>query len=210
MPTSTRCAPRRTISVIRAAVVGRSGSPAVMNGIKARRPSLLSRANKASIRFMRVPRVRSGGGAFPDRTNRSDRLAAEAGDLVGVLVAAPGEADDQDRAGVELGGLFQGQRQGVARFEGGQDPLVPGGRFEGRQRLGVGHALLVDSTAVLPVAMLGADAGIIEARRDRVDVLFLTIRRPPRSTLFPYPTLFRSGGQDPLVPGGRFEGRQRL
>src|SRR5256885_13103351 len=27
------------------------------------------------------------------------------------------------------------------------------------------------------------------------------IRRPPRSTLFPYPTLFRSGGGQPRHPG---------
>src|SRR2546422_7734810 len=39
---------------------------------------------------------------------------------------------------------------------------------------------------------------------------FLMIRRPPRSTLFPYTTLFRSHGQQPLVRehradfGGRF------
>src|SRR2546422_2348711 len=30
---------------------------------------------------------------------------------------------------------------------------------------------------------------------------FLMIRRPPRSTLFPYTTLFRSGGQAPRHPG---------
>src|SRR5471030_3498579 len=31
---------------------------------------------------------------------------------------------------------------------------------------------------------------------------FLMIRRPPRSTLFPYTTLFRSGGQrQPVTPG---------
>src|SRR6266487_3897446 len=29
---------------------------------------------------------------------------------------------------------------------------------------------------------------------------FLMIRRPPRSTLFPYTTLFRSGDPDPIVP----------
>src|SRR5438034_11114269 len=32
---------------------------------------------------------------------------------------------------------------------------------------------------------------------------FLLIRRPPRSTLFPYTTLFRSGGEAPV--GGRHE-----
>src|SRR2546429_5251239 len=34
---------------------------------------------------------------------------------------------------------------------------------------------------------------------------FLMIRRPPRSTLFPYTTLFRSGGH--RRPGGRVAGR---
>src|SRR3712207_7322151 len=32
-------------------------------------------------------------------------------------------------------------------------------------------------------------------------VFFLMIRRPPRSTLFPYTTLFRSGGDPPRGPG---------
>src|SRR5207237_10754481 len=32
--------------------------------------------------------------------------------------------------------------------------------------------------------------------------LFLPIRRPPRSTLFPYTTLFRSGGRDTQELGG--------
>src|SRR3712207_8846841 len=30
-------------------------------------------------------------------------------------------------------------------------------------------------------------------------VIFLMIRRPPRSTLFPYTTLFRSGGREPVA-----------
>src|SRR5438874_6230798 len=33
-------------------------------------------------------------------------------------------------------------------------------------------------------------------------VFFLRLRRPPRSTLFPYTTLFRSGGNDSLVFDG--------
>src|SRR2546427_7861522 len=34
-------------------------------------------------------------------------------------------------------------------------------------------------------------------------VFFLMIRRPPRSTLFPYTTLFRSDGEPPLARRGR-------
>src|SRR3712207_8458281 len=32
------------------------------------------------------------------------------------------------------------------------------------------------------------------------------IRRPPRSTLFPYTTLFRSGGEDPEGPAAQADG----
>src|SRR2546422_4701909 len=35
------------------------------------------------------------------------------------------------------------------------------------------------------------------------------IRRPPRSTLFPYTTLFRSRAARPLAPGARAEARRR-
>src|SRR5574342_539788 len=39
-----------------------------------------------------------------------------------------------------------------------------------------------------------------------VCLFFLMIRRPPRSTLFPYTTLFRSGALDVKIPGRRMEG----
>src|SRR2546430_5466565 len=35
------------------------------------------------------------------------------------------------------------------------------------------------------------------------------IRRPPRSTLFPYTTLFRSGGPEPELPDGHDHHRDR-
>src|SRR6266496_6424180 len=34
---------------------------------------------------------------------------------------------------------------------------------------------------------------VIETCKMKTDIFFLMIRRPPRSTLFPYTTLFRSG-----------------
>src|SRR2546421_7777391 len=37
---------------------------------------------------------------------------------------------------------------------------------------------------------------------------FLMIRRPPRSTLFPYTTLFRSAGGRRRAPLGRFDGQE--
>src|SRR5207248_11519539 len=39
---------------------------------------------------------------------------------------------------------------------------------------------------------------------------FLMLRPPPRSTLFPYTTLFRSPGQDPAQTGGPPVIRERL
>src|SRR5438552_16226440 len=46
------------------------------------------------------------------------------------------------------------------------------------------------------VELLGVECWIVRKRTfvgDLVSLFFLMIRRPPRSTLFPYTTLFRSG-----------------
>ena len=43
-----------------------------------------------------------------------NRFPPQPGDLVGVLVAATGEADDQGLAGSETAGLLEGLGQGVA------------------------------------------------------------------------------------------------
>ena len=68
--------PAATSSVISAAVVGRSGSPAVTNGIRARRPSLLRRVNRVSMRFMRsVRRSRRGGRTVSTSGSRAIRAA---------------------------------------------------------------------------------------------------------------------------------------
>src|SRR3712207_8745844 len=40
----------------------------------------------------------------------------------------------------------------------------------------------------------------------RIGVFFLMIRRPPRSTLFPYTTLFRSPHRSHIPPGGAAAG----
>ena len=92
-------------------------------------------------------------------------------DLVRILVAAAGEADDQNLAGSETAGFLERLGHGVARLERGQDAFVPGGDVVGVEGLGVGDALVADAAEVFPVAVLGPDARIIQARRDRVDVL---------------------------------------
>src|SRR2546430_15541756 len=56
--------------------------------------------------------------------------------------------------------------------------------------------------------MLGASAVGIAAARAVCALFFLMIRRPPRSTLFPYTTLFRSDGTGELNRvGARTAGR---
>ena len=54
-------------------------------------------------------------------------------------------------------------------------PSCAGGGVVGVEGLGVGDALVADPAAVLPVAVLGADAGVVEPGGDRVDVLGLAV-----------------------------------
>ena len=55
-------------------------------------------------------------------------------------------------------------------LERGEDPLTPGHQIEGVERLGIGDARVFDALRVVPPGMLGADAGIVEPRRHRMDV----------------------------------------
>ena len=54
---------------------------------------------------------------------------------------------------------------GVRRFQGRQDPFEAGTLVKALQGVVVADAGVVHPAAVLPVAVFGADAGIIEARR---------------------------------------------
>src|SRR6266511_6045463 len=58
------------------------------------------------------------------------------------------------------------------------------------------------STSVIIIVMILLNLELLHVL---VLVFFLMIRRPPRSTLFPYTTLFRSGGG---CPGGRWRRRR--
>ena len=49
------------------------------------------------------------------------------------------------------------------------------GGVVGVEGLGVGDALVADPADVLPVAVLGPDARVVQPRRDRVDVLGLAV-----------------------------------
>src|SRR6516165_9018877 len=117
------CAPFATSSAIMAAVVARSGSPAARNGIKARRPSLRSRVNSASMRFM--------------NSLLEDRFAANASDLEGIFVAPAREANDQHFSPSQPRRFLHGQGHRVARLERRQNSLSTSQRAIRFERLGV-------------------------------------------------------------------------
>src|SRR5215813_7007198 len=108
-------APRRASSRTSAAVAPRSGSPALRNGMNAVRFSERSRANSASMGFM------------------SDLLAAQARHLEAVLVAAAGEADDDDVVLRPPGGDAHGLDHRVGRLQGGEDALQARTQVEAAQ-----------------------------------------------------------------------------
>src|SRR5260221_14171438 len=59
---------------------------------------------------------------------------------------------------------------------------------------------------MLEEEVVGASVGCLHDYQPRIFFFFLMIRRPPRSTLFPYTTLFRSQ----RVPGLGRAGRHRI
>lgn len=58
----------------------------------------------------------------------------------------------------------------MAGFDGGEDALGLGEGLEGFQGGGVADQGVVDAAGVVPVAVLGADAGVVQAGGDGVDV----------------------------------------
>ena len=64
---------------------------------------------------------------------------------------------------------------GVRAFQRGQDAFAAGQRVERGQRVVVAAVGVRDAAGVFPVAVLGADAGVVEAGGDRVDVARLAV-----------------------------------
>ena len=69
-----------------------------------------------------------------------------------------------------VGASLRGVGDGVGGFEGGEDAFELGEQLEGFERFGVGDADVLDAAGVLPVRVLGADAGVIQAGAERMDV----------------------------------------
>ena len=81
----------------------------------------------------------------------------ERGHRLHVLVAAPGEVDEDYLLGAHLARQKQGVGDGVGRFERGDDAFEAGEEAEGFERLGVGGRDVLDAGGVAQVRVLGAD-----------------------------------------------------
>ena len=90
--------------------------------------------------------------------------------FLAIFIPAPGEVDDDDLILRHFSGNFSGLGEGVGSFQGGQDPFAAGEELEGFEGFGIGDAGVFDAAGVFPVGVLGADAGVVEAGADGVDI----------------------------------------
>jgi hypothetical protein len=96
-------------------------------------------------------------------------------DFLAVLVAAAGEVDQEDFVALHVRRELGGLGEGVAAFQGGEDAFELRDLLEGFERFIVSDAEVLDPAGILPIGMLGADAGVVEAGADGVDVGGLAI-----------------------------------
>ena len=90
--------------------------------------------------------------------------------FLAVFISPAAEIDDDDLVFGKFGSQLCQVRKRVGGFQGRQNALKFGNLLKCFQRLGVGDADVGDSASVFPVGVFGADAGIVEASRDAVDV----------------------------------------
>src|SRR5260370_9821769 len=95
------------------------------------------------------------------------------GDGIDILVAAAREVDDHQ---VVLGFLRRELRDPGERVRGLErrnDAFEPRKKLESVERLLVGSGKIFDAAGLVEPAMLGADAGVIDAGRDRMRLVYL-------------------------------------
>ena len=95
--------------------------------------------------------------------------AEDLSNVVGVLVAAAGEIDEDGLVLGHGGGGADSVRDGVGGLERGDDALDAGELHESVEALLVVDRLVHDAAHILEIAVLGADAGVVEAGGDGVD-----------------------------------------
>src|SRR5450631_263583 len=133
-------------------VSSRRGKPAVTYGTRAGSPPSPPPCNSA------MSRSPGGIGA----------LAVVLADGADVLVATARQTHHDDRGWGALGGEHLGDVEGVARLQGGDDPLEAAEPVERRHGLVVVGAQVAHPAAVMQGAVLRAHARVVEAGADRV------------------------------------------
>ena len=113
-------------------------------------------------------------GAVEAGLHVGDAEAEDVGDLCDVLVAATRKVEDHDLTGQLVLGP-EHPRERVGRLQRGDDPLGAGKHAERVQHLGVGHLLVGGAPGGREVGVLGTDARVVEAGRDRVGLGDLTV-----------------------------------
>ena len=101
--------------------------------------------------------------------------AAVAGDCRHILVSPAGEADDDTLVPVHVRYDFAGMRDRVSALNGADDTFRACKVFKGGDGLLVGHRNILSAPSIVQPCVLGADAGIIKARGNRIDLFDLPV-----------------------------------
>ena len=96
-------------------------------------------------------------------------------DLRGIFIAAAGEADDDGVIFRFAAGKFHRRGDGVRAFQSRQNAFGAGEGVEGGHGVFVEAIGVADAAGVFPIAVFGADAGVVEAGGHRVDVAGLAV-----------------------------------
>ena len=92
-----------------------------------------------------------------------------------ILVTSAGQADEDGCIGRKLRGKLEQMSDRVSAFEGRNNPLHLGQHAERGECLVIGHRHVFSPAEGTKISMLGADAGIIEAGRHRMGMLYLAV-----------------------------------
>src|SRR5690606_37947849 len=172
-PSSMQSAPAATSACITGTVASSEGSPAVMKGIRALRPSARRRAKAESMRLIAgAPGSARAGARGTGKTCRrrpaSEFDAFARGDGVHVLVPTTGQVAQHQLVLRQLARQLDRLGHRMAGFQRRQDAFGPGQAMEGFQCLLVGDPDVLGTAAVLEESVLRADAGIVQAGGDRM------------------------------------------
>ena len=95
--------------------------------------------------------------------------------LLHILVPSAGEVDDENLILLHSGCQFDRMGNGMGALQGRQNALRPGQQLKGLQHLFIGDSDVFGAPGFLQVAVLRADAGIIQSRGDGIGGLWIAL-----------------------------------